>query len=721
MSGEDSAPGLLIGTNRETESEVVLPKTILNKHLAMLGSTGSGKTVAAKIIIEEASLCGIPSIVIDPQGDLARLCMMGDRKVIVEQGGSSDRARMFEEKVEVRIWTPTKESGLPICLDPFQPPVGDLRPADLQAAWDMMASGFTILAGHDVEKKNSGAQVKAFLYELLTESARCGQLPADFVQLANLVAEPSLLQAHGASEERIVEIDSGYIKSVVREELARRFNSLDSGVSQLMFSLGVPMNIETLLQPSIKGKTPINILYLNSLGSDNLRHSFLQEFGRRLYDWMLNQKVDSDETNLVFFIDEVAPYLPPDPRRPPAKDIIKLLFKQGRKYGLSCILATQNVADVDYKILGQANTRFLGRFQDKQDISKIRDLLKVGKGGNEEMVDELPNLKTGEFQLVSPDFSDKPTSVRLRWLYTDHGSALGEDEVEQLTPKSLRGWADNLSKTPIQTKLPPAIPLTRKQRLEGIDEHQQPFESDLMGGLMLLKDSKDPLSVMLGITNLLTSITLFLSTLILADAWLDGESSSIIVTLGILICLISCVAVIIETFLADDIVLVKKIRRRSRPLQYFILVWIWFLWFGDRSELFDLGAVGLLVNVTQTVTTMFVILELAHRLKLAKLSIQLDWNPVELMKESLHSLKMVISNSQLEVMRATSKEIMKSLQTITEIFTIIVLTMLVSGITDISTDSVLFNEVSLRLLTIYVLQASARAIVARRTSSNTQR
>ena len=205
--------------------------------------------------------------------------------------------------------------------------------------------------------------------------------------------------------------------------------------------------------------------------------------------------------------------------------------------------------------------------------------LKVGKGGNEEMVDELPNLKTGEFQLVSPDFSDKPTSVKLRWLYTDHGSALGEDEVEQLTPKSLRGWADNLSKTPIQTKLPPAIPLTRKQRLEGIDEHQQPFESDLMGGLMLLKDSKDPLSVMLGITNLLTSITLFLSTLILADAWLDGESSSIIVTLGILICLISCVAVIIETFLADDIVLVKKIRRRSRPLQYFILVWIWFLWF----------------------------------------------------------------------------------------------------------------------------------------------
>ena len=137
------------------------------------------------------------------------------------------------------------------------------------------------------------------------------------------------------------------------------------------------------------------------------------------------------------------------------------------------------------------------------------------------------------------------------------------------------------------------------------------------------------------------------------------------------------------------------------------------MWFGDRSELFDLGAVGLLVNVTQTVTTMFN-LGISSSIKIGKTQHPVNWNPVELMKESLHSLKMVISNSQLEVMRATSKEIMKSLQTITEIFTIIVLTMLVSGITDISTDSVLFNEVSLRLLTIYVLQASARAIVAQR-------
>ena len=39
----------------------------------MLGSTGSGKTVMAKTVIEEATMAGIPSLIIDPQGDLARL------------------------------------------------------------------------------------------------------------------------------------------------------------------------------------------------------------------------------------------------------------------------------------------------------------------------------------------------------------------------------------------------------------------------------------------------------------------------------------------------------------------------------------------------------------------------------------------------------------------------------------------------------------------------
>ena len=705
-----------IGTNRTNESPVELPSTILNKHVAMLGSTGSGKTVAAKILIEEATLNGIPSVIIDPQGDLSRLAIIGNRATITEKGGDADRSRAWEEKAEVRIWTPTKESGLPICLDPFQPPVGELKRADLQAAWDMMASGFTILARHDIEKGN-GAQVKAFLNELLMESARHGQLPGNFVELSKLVATPSSLIEHGGEENWVLEIENGFIKASVREELSRRFNALDSGVSQLMFSLGVPMDIETLIEPSTSGKIPVNILYLNSLGTDNLRHSFLQEFGRRLYDWMLKQKSDNGETNLLFFIDEVAPYLPSEPRRPPAKEIIKLLFKQGRKFGLSCILATQNIADVDYKILGQANTRFIGRFKDKQDISKIKHLLK-GKGGDPSLIEELPKLKDGEFQLVCPDFSEKPTPLNLRWLYTDHGSALSEDEVEELTPKSLRDWAKDRSVKRSRPAIPPAIPLSREEMSRGLDGSEQPFESHLMGGLMLLRDPKDPLSVMLGATNILTAGILLMTTFILGQSWIDGDSSGYLPLIGSLISLISCTALGIETLLGDDLNFVQRIRQRARPIQYIILVWIWVLWFGNRADWYDLDWSSRWVDVAQTVTTLFVVLEMAHRIRLSKIQMQLDRHPLTLMKEAMHSLRIFLSESEIATMRATSHEVMQTLRGLTDLVTACLLGFILFDVTYFTVESMFSSEIVLRLFAIYALQIFARVYVSMQSESD---
>ena len=291
-----------VGSNRNTDKTVEIPTSVLNKHVAMLGATGSGKTVAAKVLIEEATLDGIPSIIVDPQGDLARLAIIGDRAALAENGGDAERSRLWEEKAEVRIWTPTRQKGLPICLDPFSPPTGELDAEALVSSWDLMASGFAVLAGHDVEKKSPGGQIKAFLNELLTESARLGCYPHDFVSLSELVVNPGLMLEEGAEPARIAEIIGGYIKDPVREELARRFNALDSGVNQLLFSLGVPMDIETLLEPAKNGKVPVNIFYLKSLGSEDLRQSFLQELGRRLYDWMLNQSTAEGETKLLFFI-----------------------------------------------------------------------------------------------------------------------------------------------------------------------------------------------------------------------------------------------------------------------------------------------------------------------------------------------------------------------------------------------------------------------------------
>ena len=390
--------------------------------------------------------------------------------------------------------------------------------------------------------------------------------------------------------------------------------------------------------------------------------------------------------------------------------MIKLLFEQGRKYGLCCALATQSVANVDYKILGQANTILIGRFSQPQDHKKIKHLLEVG-GSDLGLVDELPNLSAGEFQIVCPDASKKPIQAKTRWLYTEHGPTLGDNEIDELTPQYLKEWAKGKETNYSASSHAPAIPLSREQMSKGLIQNEAPFESHLMGGLMLLKDPKDPLSVMLGVTNLLTAFVLLTTTFILGQSWIDGENSGWLMLVGSLLSLVACVALVIETLLSNETSLVKRIRKRARPIQYLILVWIWILWFGNKADWFDLSWASILVDMAQTATTLFVVLETSHRLRLGRLQMQLDWNPMNMMKEAYHSLKLMLSESEIAVMRATSTQVMKSLQSLTEVVTVCLLGLLILDMGTFATDSALFAEITLRLFSIYALQIAARTYV----------
>ena len=63
-----------------TKEKFEISVDLLRRHGGVFGSTGSGKTVLSKVIIEEAALEGIPVIAFDPQGDIASLMLPGDPK-----------------------------------------------------------------------------------------------------------------------------------------------------------------------------------------------------------------------------------------------------------------------------------------------------------------------------------------------------------------------------------------------------------------------------------------------------------------------------------------------------------------------------------------------------------------------------------------------------------------------------------------------------------------
>src|SRR4051794_32932740 len=73
---EPDRESLSLGTRRGGGGgPVELPVRALLRHAIALGSSGSGKTVFCKVVVEEAVRRGIPVIAIDPQGDLASLAL----------------------------------------------------------------------------------------------------------------------------------------------------------------------------------------------------------------------------------------------------------------------------------------------------------------------------------------------------------------------------------------------------------------------------------------------------------------------------------------------------------------------------------------------------------------------------------------------------------------------------------------------------------------------
>ena len=703
--------GLFLGHRRDTGKEIDIQPMVLARHAAMLGSTGSGKTVMAKALIEEAALAKIPSLIIDPQGDLARLALGIEPSELEAQNGDVVRAKKLLEMCEVRIWTPLRSKGLPLCIDPFRAPPGDLDVEEAITAWDMVAAGFTGLAGYDVEKAQ-GKVVKPFLYEILVEGTKHGLNVGDFQALARVVREPNQEFTRQLYPECFYEVEEGEEKPDVptweevmiehrltdfeerlpkttRNDLARRLSAYSSGVNQLLFSNGVPIDIDSFVEPAIPGKIPLNIVYLNTIQDEAQKQYFVQELSRELYDWMLTQQPADGEIKLLFFMDEVAPYLPPHPRNPPAKDLIKLIFKQARKYGVACVLATQNVSDVDYKILAQANTTFIGRFTQPQDVEKVRHLLKES-GGDQDLVAQLPTLGPGQFQMVAPDVDPAPVPIQCRWLYTDHGAPLNEDQVEDIISEEIRAWAKTRSSGNTKNRGAGAAHAASRGsswNARGVDEEwaignaeavvenarikavggmtaaahgivdDSAFEIRLMGGFAVLKDGRDPLYTMQAAANIASVVVLAWTMVALMIAWRDGGIDWWWLLISMGLSGVTGLVITLENLLSHDAELLHRLTRFARAFQVVLIGWLWGLLIWSTFGSLDLRGAEPLLEVVVVWVSTFTLIEVAHRFRLGRIR----WNGGSAL-DKLKGMTAVLTKVEVTEMKANSSQIMSGVR-----------------------------------------------------------
>ena len=402
-----------------------LPSKTLQRHLGCFGSSGSGKTVASKVLIEELAMQGVPIIAFDPQGDIASLAIPEDYNVLEEKGINLKKHKKFTESVEVLIWTPGIDKGLPICINPMQfDDIDDLGSQDRTRLFSATAKNIISLIGYDLgsdDGKTAGA-----ILETVFNYASSIKLPLDnFIDLSNLLSHPP---------EAVLDVVKSLASIKFLDSLTKKINLLNIGSRKLIFQNGMPANIDALIgKDHSSQKTRISVIYLNALHTDEEKEFFIASIAQSLYRWMLKNPLKEGQEGLqcALFLDEIAPYIPPV-KKPACKESLELLFRQGRKYGVSCIIATQSPGDVDYKAIGQFSSFTLGTLNTKQDIANVkRRLESVAPKEVDFILKKLPALQPGEFLFISPDAFDSVQELSIRWLLTKH-KVISEDQLKKI-------------------------------------------------------------------------------------------------------------------------------------------------------------------------------------------------------------------------------------------------------------------------------------------------
>lgn len=448
-------------TMEATEALTLLKNKNFTTHAAIIGMTGSGKTGLGIGMIEEAALDNIPSIIIDPKGDMGNLCLTDPdfsastfepwiedeaeskneetaayAELTAEQWKAGienwDQERERVERfhaVEKTIYTPGSSAGVAInVMNSLEsPPSEVMEEGDALAAYlKSTVTGLLSFVGIEADPLESKAYI--LLAQILSK-AWMHQEALNIEQLIGKIISPSFDRIGVLSLEDFYPQEERFV-------LATKFNALLASPGFAQWLKGEELDIQKLLYDE-KGKAKIAIFSISHL-NDNERMFFVTLLLNRYIAWMRRQSGTSALKTLLY-MDEIFGFFPPT-KNPPSKEPMLLLLKQARAFGVGVVLSTQNPVDIDYKGLSNIGTWFIGRLQTSQDIDRVIEGLggKIGSVfSKNEIRNILSHLSKRTFFLKSAHL-DHIRLFTTRWALSYLKGPLKQTEISQLMQEKKR-------------------------------------------------------------------------------------------------------------------------------------------------------------------------------------------------------------------------------------------------------------------------------------------
>jgi hypothetical protein len=436
-------------THQRNGTVVALDPASLTTHGVIVGMTGSGKTGLGIDLLEEALLADVPTLVIDPKGDLGNLLLTFPdlapedfapwvegastepgaaaaqasawREGLASWGIGPERIAELRQKAAFTIFTPGSQAGVPLNLVGG---LGDISgdTTDAENVADQIQATVSGLLGLVGVESDPLAGREHILLANLVATAHAGGAPLD---LATLVAQ---VQTPPFRKLGVLEVDT-FFPAADRQKLALKLNGLLASPAFAAWNQGKGIDIGAMLRlPDGRPRAAIiSIAHLD----DAERQFVVSLVLSKLIGWMRQQPGTAQLRALVYF-DEVSGFAPPN-GMPPAKQPILTLLKQARAFGVGMVLATQNPVDLDYKAISNAGTWMVGRLQTEQDKARLTDGMTSASGGDPQAISAaIAGLAKREFVLHQASSNDHPVFTT-RWTMSFLRGPLTREQIKQLT------------------------------------------------------------------------------------------------------------------------------------------------------------------------------------------------------------------------------------------------------------------------------------------------
>lgn len=333
---KDGFIGWIMGSSFElTELPAVIDYDLQGpRHILLAGGSGSGKTVCAQTVIEGALIKKIPCIILDPTDQWTGLLKPCESKSLLSEYKKFGLPKSVAFKG--KVFTPGRDVGINLQGNMLERPIVSNDEELFNTARDTAA---IIGSFVDLNKKE----------QILVENAILDNWKKDQKLTYKNIAK--------ATEDWCNENNKK-----IPSELDLKLRRLKG--QTILFSEKGITDITEIWKPG-----EVSVISLKKL-SDKQKVFFAWFILRKLFEYFSSQP-EVDECKLICVVEEAHRFLSRDLPDEARKMLVKVI-REVRKWGMSCMLASQVLTDFSPEIRANCATKIQLRTGNERDLERIK-------------------------------------------------------------------------------------------------------------------------------------------------------------------------------------------------------------------------------------------------------------------------------------------------------------------------------------------------------------